>query len=684
MLCLLVAELAVYANRTVFDSRAFADRATSTLDDEHVRAAISGRVVDQIIHVAPNLLAVRPILAATADGAAHSSAFQGLFRAGVLDAHRTLLGRDRDSVIVTAADVGVLVSSALEPLAPDIARHIPAGLDTKLLAISDGGAAGLGVDLGQAADANRHRAWIAGAGAVLFLGLALLFSASRRRTVWQAGIGMAVVGALVLVAWYAGRAIVVAHGADDSERHAVGAIWNAFLLDLRSWNVFLAGAGVVVAAAAHAVLRPVSLAPILRRAWEVVAATPARPLPRALRALGLIAGGAIAVMWPRAVADLVILVAGAGVLYAGVAELLRLTIPRDAARAPSRRPSRRLAPRMLGAGAVTAGVVAAGAVVTLAANRQVDPPFAISACNGRADLCDRTLDEVTFPSTHNSMSAATEPGWLFANQNDGIPAQLAAGVRGLLIDTHYGVRTRRGVYTVLQKGGKSRDKLQEPLGQDFVAAAERVRGDLGYRGGGAREVYLCHGFCELGATKAVTALAAIRDFVVAHPYEVLLISVEDDVSPEDTAAVFHKSGLVDYVYRGALRPMPTLRDLIADGRRVVVMGEDDVGDVPWFRQQFDFVQETPYTFADLVTLRASAACDPNRGAAANPLFLLNHWIETTPAPRVTLARRANARSVLLTRARACEKARGRTVNMVAVDLYREGDLFGVVDALNDG
>jgi hypothetical protein len=338
---------------------------------------------------------------------------------------------------------------------------------------------------------------------------------------------------------------------------------------------------------------------------------------------------------------------------------------------------------MLGAGAIVAGVVAAGAVVTLAADRQEEPPFAISACNGRADLCDRTLDEVTFASTHNSMSAATEPGWLFANQNDGIPAQLAAGVRGLLIDTHYGVRTRRGVYTVLQAGGKSRDKLAEPLGEKFVAAAERVRGDAGYRGGGAREVYLCHGFCELGATKAVTALATIRDYVVAHPYEVLLISVEDDVSPEDTEAVFRTSGLLDYVYRGALRPMPTLRALIEDGRRVVVMGEDDVGHVPWFRQQFDAVQETPYTFADLVTLKASAACDPNRGAANNPLFLMNHWIETSPAPRVTLARRANARDVLLARARACEKARGRTVNMVAVDLYREGDLFAVVDALND-
>ena len=42
----------------------------------------------------------------------------------------------------------------------------------------------------------------------------------------------------------------------------------------------------------------------------------------------------------------------------------------------------------------------------------------------------------------------------------------------------------------------------------------------------------------------------------------------------------------------------------------------------------------------------------------------------------------NAREVLLARARACERERGMLPNILAVDFYRSGDLFGVVDTLN--
>ncbi len=125
-----------------------------------------------------------------------------------------------------------------------------------------------------------------------------------------------------------------------------------------------------------------------------------------------------------------------------------------------------------------------GAAALAATNEDEKPPFEIRACNGSAALCDRTLDEVVFPSTHNSMSGATEPSWLFANQNDGVSAQLEAGIRGLLIDTHYGIKTKKGVYTVLQPGGKSREKLAGPLGKEGLGALDRIRKNIGYRGGG--------------------------------------------------------------------------------------------------------------------------------------------------------------------------------------------------------
>ena len=82
----------------------------------------------------------------------------------------------------------------------------------------------------------------------------------------------------------------------------------------------------------------------------------------------------------------------------------------------------------------------------------------------------------------------------------------ADGVRGLLIDTHYGFDTPRGVATDLAHDSKSRAKIEGEVGPAFVATAERLRTRIGYEGGGTREIFLCHAFCEVGATVSVEAL----------------------------------------------------------------------------------------------------------------------------------------------------------------------------------
>ena len=63
-------------------------------------------------------------------------------------------------------------------------------------------------------------------------------------------------------------------------------------------------------------------------------------------------------------------------------------------------------------------------------------------------------------------------------------------------------------------------------------------------------------------------------------------------------------------------------------------------------------------------------------------MLVNHWIDTSPAPRASLAAEVNARAPLLARARECQRIRGRLPNLIAVDFFRRGDLLGVVDQLN--
>jgi hypothetical protein len=64
------------------------------------------------------------------------------------------------------------------------------------------------------------------------------------------------------------------------------------------------------------------------------------------------------------------------------------------------------------------------------------------------------------------------------------------------------------------------------------------------------------------------------------------------------------------------------------------------------------------------------------------LFLINHWVDTPPNPRPSIARVVNRREFLLDRIRRCERIRGLRANMISVDFYKEGDLLGVVDQLN--
>lgn len=127
--------------------------------------------------------------------------------------------------------------------------------------------------------------------------------------------------------------------------------------------------------------------------------------------------------------------------------------------------------------------------------------------------------------------------------------------------------------------------------------------------------------------------------------------------------------------------------MIDSDQRLVVMAENDAGSIPWYHLAYQHaLQETPFRFTDATQLteatKLAASCQANRGPSSAPLFLVNHWIDTTPTPRPSLAERVNARAVLLDRLQECERIRHRLPNLVAVDFYTHGDVLGVVDMLN--
>ena len=202
-------------------------------------------------------------------------------------------------------------------------------------------------------------------------------------------------------------------------------------------------------------------------------------------------------------------------------------------------------------------------------------------------------------------------------------------------------------------------------------------------------MYLCHTFCEIGSTPLADVLDDIHDFLVTHPAEVLVIINQDAVTPQDFVAALDTAGLAGYALEPPPRgsAWPTLREMIEQDRRLVVLAENEAGAAPWYQLVYDrLTQETPFMFASTTELtdpaRVPASCRPNRGPAGAPLFLVNHWINTDPLPRPGNAATVNAYDALLRRARTCARERGRRPNLLAVDFYERGDLFRVVDTLN--
>jgi hypothetical protein len=224
-------------------------------------------------------------------------------------------------------------------------------------------------------------------------------------------------------------------------------------------------------------------------------------------------------------------------------------------------------------------------------------------------------------------------------------------------------------------------KYEKAVGKEGMDAALRIRDRIAGEAHGKPDVYMCHGFCELGALKLVPVLRDVRDFLVANPGEVLIFIIQDEgVTPKDIERCFKESGLIDFVYRGAVTPpWPTLREMVASDQRVLVMAENNAAGVDWYHPAFEVVQETPYDFRD----PSQFSNRPNRGGTSGSLMLMNHWIESTPMPKPSNAAIVNAHDALMKRIRAFRRARGRLPNLIAVDFYATGDLIAVARELNE-
>ncbi|HEX6024371.1 MAG TPA: hypothetical protein VFZ00_20450 [Solirubrobacter sp.] len=309
---LLAGGLGLYAQRTVLDTEAFADRATAALAEDEVREEVAARLADREIETMPELAPRRPVLEAAIDDLVEDPRFPAVWRAGAVAMHRALLaGRE---VQLALPGAGRKLKSAVD--AP-----LPAG-DPTLMRLGGGP---LEDGLVRAAPWGPRLASLAPfallAAAVLLAGAAWRAS-TRRRGARRVAFGLALAGGVIVAATTIARAILLSTFDTGHGDAVVGTIWDAYLGDLRLWGLGAGALGLVAAAI---------LEPGTRGAWRRTVAAVAAPRgagARLARAGGLAVLAALLLWMPEVPLDLA-LVSGAGVLvFTAVAEVVRISSAR--------------------------------------------------------------------------------------------------------------------------------------------------------------------------------------------------------------------------------------------------------------------------------------------------------------------------------------------------------------------
>lgn len=663
---------------SLFDPVTFGNRLGESLADPAVADYTASKLTDAIILSNADLVAARPLVLMTVHGMIQTRAFHALAATAGARAHQAAFSKGAREVVLSLPDLQVLLRSALAQASPQLAAKVPKQLEAVIGKLSAGRPTQLIIDAWRL---GIRMKWIERAlrflGPVLLL-LALWFAPTLRIGFFRAGMALAMSGLAVMGMTPLAGLLTRLMIADPALGLAADGVVRTFLAENWTWGIFLAGLGVLMCAGAASLLETVDLRRRLQEFGRWLVTPPQTRAMRWIWAGFLLALGIPALLFPLDMARAILFLGGGLAAYVAVREFFRLVMEAvdEAAAVSTFSAERRWALHVILA--VLLGALA-GAGWYLWRNPSVRASApAQRACNGMAELCAKRLDQAVFPGTHNSMSNQEAAGWMFPHQQKDIPGQLRDGIRALLLDIHYGFAGGTRIKTDLA-AGQSRDRLIQAIGQEGFDAAMRIRERLVGVDERKRNLYFCHAFCELGAYPVGPTLEEIRDFLIENPDEVVIMIVEDYVTPSDLAAAFDRAKLTPLVYHGpAGPPWPTLGELTARGERLVMFIESGRPGVSWLHPAFESFQETPYSFHSV----AEMSCAPNRGGTSGSLFLLNNWIETTPAPRPSNAAIVNAHDALLRRARACQAQRHHLPNIIAVDFYGTGDVIGVARELN--
>ena len=206
-LAIVLALVAAYVRQAVVDSDQFANRATAALRDDSVRSLIAEKLTDEVVlKNKADLIAARPIIESVASDVVGGRAFTSLFRKAVRDVHRALFKRDQNTVTLTVADVGTVLAAALEQVRPEVARELRS---TERVELVERNIGSLSATLADIAERVQLLALLLLVLSLALVAGALFLARDRRQTVVELGVGVAVAGVLLVVAYSVARSIAV-------------------------------------------------------------------------------------------------------------------------------------------------------------------------------------------------------------------------------------------------------------------------------------------------------------------------------------------------------------------------------------------------------------------------------------------------------------------------------------------
>jgi hypothetical protein len=657
------------------DAETFAAQATAALGEDEVNQLVAERLVDRYANDTVLGTSARPAAVAVTRSVISSDEFAGVFQSAVRTAHEQLVSDRDDSVTVAVAGAAPL----LEPVLDDSGSSDSPPPSSGVLAVVDDPAL---VRAAHVLSVMDTLAWACAAGWLLASAVAVMLATDRRRTIRRLGFGLFVAG-LVLVAGVAVGRAAAGHGEPADVRAAAGATVTVFTATLRRLGLVIALLGAVVAICAATA--PPSGAGLAHSTANQMRSVANWPLARAGSPVVALVLGLCLLLEPLDTLAVLAEVTGLLLLGGAVVTLVGWLV-RAIDRGPD--PATPQATQTIGATALTAVIAvllvtaaAAGAVVARDSDPALPAPDPDGAgCNGMIGLCDLQLDQVALVGTHNSMSSSAERGWYLAEQRLSVIGQLAAGVRTMMLDVYPGYVSEGRVRTDL-RAPHTADAAEADLTDEGRAALEHLGITVGAipPEDAVIEAYLCHAYCELGASKMVDKLRDVGDFLDHNPNEVMVIVLQDYITGAETQEVFEDARLLERVWPlEAPDPWPTLRQMIEARRNILVLSENHGGEVTWMPAAYGVMEETPYEF----TSPADFSCVPNRGGTGKTEFLVNHWIREQGSKPLEDAEVANSRKTLTARLDDCRQVRDREPGIVAVDFVDVGDAIAVVGDLN--